>query len=240
MQHDFRFPGESKISGRIEGVQARARRVTRGGGGPASADRTRRGETSESPPSVAPSSTITPSKRGTPSRIALDRSRSRSCSKATRTRCSATASWWSRPSTVCPSWGRAHRAPRSSTRSTAPFPTSPSESTSPSPPRHRSRSSLATARAAADAAPSCSRRPIPATTATTAQRTRTAISGRWQRCSSKETTGSTIFWSSELFFAGGEQGQGPRHVDFMWPIWLVFDRTPADRGTDWEPRLDYR
>ncbi|HWX74401.1 MAG TPA: DUF899 family protein [Solirubrobacteraceae bacterium] len=45
-------------------------------------------------------------------------------------------------------------------------------------------------------------------------------------------------WSSELWFLGGEEGQGPRHVDFMWPIWAVFDRTPDGRG-DWEPKLDY-
>jgi predicted dithiol-disulfide oxidoreductase (DUF899 family) len=47
------------------------------------------------------------------------------------------------------------------------------------------------------------------------------------------------FWSSELWFAGGEQGQGPRHVDFMWPVWSVFDRTPAGRGADWELKLAY-
>jgi predicted dithiol-disulfide oxidoreductase (DUF899 family) len=47
------------------------------------------------------------------------------------------------------------------------------------------------------------------------------------------------FWSSELWFAGGDgEGQGPRHVDFMWPVWMVFDRTPAGRGT-WEPKLEY-
>jgi predicted dithiol-disulfide oxidoreductase (DUF899 family) len=46
------------------------------------------------------------------------------------------------------------------------------------------------------------------------------------------------FWNSELWFAGGDQDQGARHVDFMWPVWAVFDRTPAGRG-DWEPRLEY-
>jgi predicted dithiol-disulfide oxidoreductase (DUF899 family) len=48
------------------------------------------------------------------------------------------------------------------------------------------------------------------------------------------------FWSSELFFAPTEPGQHPRHVDFMWPLWLVFDRTPDGRGTDWHPQLEYR
>jgi predicted dithiol-disulfide oxidoreductase (DUF899 family) len=46
-------------------------------------------------------------------------------------------------------------------------------------------------------------------------------------------------WSSELWFAGGDEGQGPRHVDFMWPLWLVLDRTPEGRGTGWEPKLQY-
>jgi predicted dithiol-disulfide oxidoreductase (DUF899 family) len=45
-------------------------------------------------------------------------------------------------------------------------------------------------------------------------------------------------WSSELWFADPDEGQGPRHVDFMWPMWAVFDRTPAGRG-DWDPKLEY-
>ncbi|MBV8999791.1 MAG: DUF899 family protein [Solirubrobacterales bacterium] len=46
------------------------------------------------------------------------------------------------------------------------------------------------------------------------------------------------FWSSELWWVGHDEGQGPRHVDFMWPTWMVFDRTDEGRGT-WEPRLEY-
>jgi predicted dithiol-disulfide oxidoreductase (DUF899 family) len=46
------------------------------------------------------------------------------------------------------------------------------------------------------------------------------------------------FWSSELWWAEHDEGQGPRHVDFMWPVWSVFDRTPEGRGT-WEPSLAY-
>ncbi len=46
------------------------------------------------------------------------------------------------------------------------------------------------------------------------------------------------FWSSELWFASHDPGQGPRHVDFMWPVWAVFDRTPDGRD-DWNPRLAY-
>jgi len=47
------------------------------------------------------------------------------------------------------------------------------------------------------------------------------------------------FWSGELFLVPAEPGQDPRHVDFMWPLWSVLDRTPEGRGTDWWPELDY-
>jgi predicted dithiol-disulfide oxidoreductase (DUF899 family) len=46
-------------------------------------------------------------------------------------------------------------------------------------------------------------------------------------------------WSSELWYARPEAGQNPRHVDFMWPMWSVFDRTAAGRGGDWMPKLSY-
>ena len=46
-------------------------------------------------------------------------------------------------------------------------------------------------------------------------------------------------WSSELFYARSDPGQDMRHVDFMWPMWSIFDRTPAGRGTDWGPKLKY-
>jgi predicted dithiol-disulfide oxidoreductase (DUF899 family) len=46
-------------------------------------------------------------------------------------------------------------------------------------------------------------------------------------------------WSSELWWARGEEGQGPRHVDFMWPVWAVFDRTPEGRGANTEMSLAY-
>jgi predicted dithiol-disulfide oxidoreductase (DUF899 family) len=46
------------------------------------------------------------------------------------------------------------------------------------------------------------------------------------------------FWSSELWFGTRDDGEGPRHVDFMWPVWAMLDRTPAGRG-DWQPALAY-
>jgi predicted dithiol-disulfide oxidoreductase (DUF899 family) len=46
-------------------------------------------------------------------------------------------------------------------------------------------------------------------------------------------------WSSELWFAGPDPGQDMRHVDFMWPMWSMFDCTPDGRGKDWGPALEY-
>jgi predicted dithiol-disulfide oxidoreductase (DUF899 family) len=37
-------------------------------------------------------------------------------------------------------------------------------------------------------------------------------------------------WASELFFAPRPDEQGSRHVDAIWPIWNVLDRTPEGRG----------
>jgi predicted dithiol-disulfide oxidoreductase (DUF899 family) len=47
------------------------------------------------------------------------------------------------------------------------------------------------------------------------------------------------WWSSELLAAPRDPGEHPRHVDYMWPVWAVFDVTPEGRGTDWEPLLVY-
>ncbi|HEY4428546.1 MAG TPA: DUF899 family protein [Solirubrobacteraceae bacterium] len=37
-------------------------------------------------------------------------------------------------------------------------------------------------------------------------------------------------WASELAFAPRDDGQGPRHVDLIWPIWNVLDMTREGRG----------
>jgi predicted dithiol-disulfide oxidoreductase (DUF899 family) len=39
-------------------------------------------------------------------------------------------------------------------------------------------------------------------------------------------------WSSELLGAPTDPGEHPRHVDFMWPFWLMQDRTPDGRIDD--------
>jgi predicted dithiol-disulfide oxidoreductase (DUF899 family) len=48
------------------------------------------------------------------------------------------------------------------------------------------------------------------------------------------------FWNSELWFVPHDEGQGPRHVDYMWPLWAVFDRTPTGRDPDWNPQIEYQ
>ncbi|MEN3279096.1 MAG: hypothetical protein V7607_236 [Solirubrobacteraceae bacterium] len=47
------------------------------------------------------------------------------------------------------------------------------------------------------------------------------------------------FWGSELMSAPTEEGQEPRHVDFIWPVWNVLDTTPEGRGTDWSLQREY-
>ena len=45
------------------------------------------------------------------------------------------------------------------------------------------------------------------------------------------------FYASELFLVAPEEGQHPRHVDALWPLWNVLDLTPEGRGGDWWPGL---
>ena len=54
-------------------------------------------------------------------------------------------------------------------------------------------------------------------------------------------SGGKIFhcYNSELFFAGNEPGQNPRHCDLIWPLWNLLDLTPQGRGTDWYPKTSY-
>jgi len=47
-------------------------------------------------------------------------------------------------------------------------------------------------------------------------------------------------WASELMFAPRDEGEDPRHVDSIWPMWSVLDVTPEGRrgGPDF-PQLSY-
>jgi predicted dithiol-disulfide oxidoreductase (DUF899 family) len=48
------------------------------------------------------------------------------------------------------------------------------------------------------------------------------------------------FWGSELINAPVDESMDPRHVDFIWPIWNLFDATPEGRGTGHAvPQLSY-
>jgi predicted dithiol-disulfide oxidoreductase (DUF899 family) len=38
-------------------------------------------------------------------------------------------------------------------------------------------------------------------------------------------------WATELMFAPRDEGEEPRHVDSIWPIWSVLDMTPEGRGS---------
>jgi predicted dithiol-disulfide oxidoreductase (DUF899 family) len=46
-------------------------------------------------------------------------------------------------------------------------------------------------------------------------------------------------YSSELSLERPDPGQGPRHIDLMWPLWGVLDLTPRGRDKDWEPKREY-
>jgi predicted dithiol-disulfide oxidoreductase (DUF899 family) len=46
------------------------------------------------------------------------------------------------------------------------------------------------------------------------------------------------FWAGEM--AGtADPGQDPRGAPDIAPLWNILDLTPAGRGTDWYPKLDY-
>ncbi len=46
------------------------------------------------------------------------------------------------------------------------------------------------------------------------------------------------FWATEMVFCSKE-GQHPRHVDLIWPLWNLLDMTPQGRGNDWLPKVTY-
>jgi predicted dithiol-disulfide oxidoreductase (DUF899 family) len=46
-------------------------------------------------------------------------------------------------------------------------------------------------------------------------------------------------WGSELLYAPTDKNQDPRHGDFLFPLWSVFDLAPEGRGRDWYPQLSY-
>ena len=56
-----------------------------------------------------------------------------------------------------------------------------------------------------------------------------------------QRTGDTVHhtYHSELIFVPSAEGQNPRHMDLIWPLWNVFDLTPEGRGEGWFPAIAY-
>jgi predicted dithiol-disulfide oxidoreductase (DUF899 family) len=46
-------------------------------------------------------------------------------------------------------------------------------------------------------------------------------------------------YNTELLYAPADEGQDPRHVDSIWPLWNLFDLTPSGRPADWDVALRY-
>jgi predicted dithiol-disulfide oxidoreductase (DUF899 family) len=46
----------------------------------------------------------------------------------------------------------------------------------------------------------------------------------------RDASGFRHRWATELMFAARDDGEEPRHVDLIWPIWNVLDMTPGGRG----------
>jgi predicted dithiol-disulfide oxidoreductase (DUF899 family) len=56
----------------------------------------------------------------------------------------------------------------------------------------------------------------------------------------RDSDGIRHSWASELLFAPGPEGEEPRHVDSIWPLWNALDLTPDGRGADPDfPKLAY-
>ncbi|WP_118182546.1 DUF899 family protein [Paraburkholderia phosphatilytica] len=47
------------------------------------------------------------------------------------------------------------------------------------------------------------------------------------------------FWGGEMGPETADPGQDPRGAPDLMPLWNLLDMTPAGRGTDWYPKLDY-
>jgi hypothetical protein len=48
-------------------------------------------------------------------------------------------------------------------------------------------------------------------------------------------------WATELMFVPRDEGEEPRHVDSIWPIWNVLDMTPGGRWSEPDlPAMQYR
>ena len=55
----------------------------------------------------------------------------------------------------------------------------------------------------------------------------------------KKASGIFHFYNTEMLYTPWDEGQGPRHVDALWPLWSALDLLPEGRGSDWHPALRY-
>jgi predicted dithiol-disulfide oxidoreductase (DUF899 family) len=56
----------------------------------------------------------------------------------------------------------------------------------------------------------------------------------------RDSSGIRHRWATELMFAPRDEGEEPRHVDSIWPIWNVLDLTPDGRGSGSDfPAMQY-
>jgi predicted dithiol-disulfide oxidoreductase (DUF899 family) len=54
----------------------------------------------------------------------------------------------------------------------------------------------------------------------------------------RDRDGIRHFWGSELLYAASDQGEDPRHVGTLEPLWNLFDLTPEGRP-DWYEQFNY-
>jgi predicted dithiol-disulfide oxidoreductase (DUF899 family) len=47
------------------------------------------------------------------------------------------------------------------------------------------------------------------------------------------------FWAGEMDGSTADPGQDPRGAPDVAPLWTLLDMTPAGRGEDWYPKLEY-
>ena len=52
-------------------------------------------------------------------------------------------------------------------------------------------------------------------------------------------SGIRLFWKSEMTAEMADPGQDPRDAPDIASLWSILDLTPAGRGTDWYPSLEY-
>ena len=64
--------------------------------------------------------------------------------------------------------------------------------------------------------------------------------GQWPMLNVFKKDNGKIYhtYGTELLYAPSDEGQHPRHVDLLWPVYNLLDLTPQGRG-DFNPRLAY-